>query len=139
MNTYQIFHKEREYAKSMGNPVLATVKAESKEAAEKENSGLGMTGVIATYLPFSHVDMPKCSCFGKDIECICAREERILRAYNSGEIIEPMREDDRNWCYKHIRKAIEFGYTVEDAKQCNDKQLAHQVLCSWSDYVQSMY
>ncbi len=45
--TYSIYHREREYAREMGDPLLAQVEAPSKEAAESMTAHMGLTGTLA--------------------------------------------------------------------------------------------
>jgi len=51
--TFAIYHREREYAREMGDPQLAEIEASSKEAAERPTAHLGSTGTIAVPLPGS--------------------------------------------------------------------------------------
>ena len=48
---FAIYHREREYAREMGDPKLREIEAASKEDAERLTAHLGMTGTIAVPLP----------------------------------------------------------------------------------------
>ena len=45
--TFAIYHREREYAREMGDPKLAQVEAATKEEAEHMTAHLGATGTLA--------------------------------------------------------------------------------------------
>jgi hypothetical protein len=44
---FAIYHREREWAREMGDPKLTEVEARSKEEAERLTAHLGMTGTLA--------------------------------------------------------------------------------------------
>ena len=44
---FAIYHREREWAREMGDPKLAEIEAPSKEEAERLTAHLGSTGTIA--------------------------------------------------------------------------------------------
>ena len=44
---FAIYHREREWAREMGDPKLTEVEAPSKEEAERLTAHLGSTGTIA--------------------------------------------------------------------------------------------
>ena len=44
---FAIYHREREYAREMGDPKLAEVEARTKEEAERMTAQLGATGTLA--------------------------------------------------------------------------------------------
>ena len=48
---FAIYHREREYAREMGDPKLGEIEAPSKEEAERLSAQLGATGTIAVPLP----------------------------------------------------------------------------------------
>jgi hypothetical protein len=60
---FAIFHREREYAYQMGDPILTEVEASTKEEAERLTAHLGMTGTIAISIlpPISAVLPPPAS------------------------------------------------------------------------------
>lgn len=47
---FAIYHREREYAREMGDPKLAEIDAESKAEAERLTAHMGMTGTWAVQL-----------------------------------------------------------------------------------------
>lgn len=47
MEKYKIYHRDREYAYAIGDPVITTVFAESKQEAERKTNHFGPTGVWA--------------------------------------------------------------------------------------------
>ena len=47
---FAIYHREREWAREMGDPKLAEIEAPSKEEAERLTAHLGSTGTIAVLL-----------------------------------------------------------------------------------------
>jgi len=53
---FAIYHREREYAREMGDPKLREIEADSKEEAERLSAHLGMAGTIA--VPLSHQTEP---------------------------------------------------------------------------------
>ena len=48
---FAIYHREREYAREMGDPKLTEVEAPTKEEAERLTAHLGMTGTWAVPIP----------------------------------------------------------------------------------------
>ena len=62
---FAIYHREREWAREMGDPKLTEVEAPSKEEAERLTAHLGTTGTIAVRIqqrsalsPFSERGTP---------------------------------------------------------------------------------
>jgi hypothetical protein len=56
---FDIYHREREYAREMGDPKLTEVDAASKEEAERLTSHLGLTGTWAVpQSPARHGGIP---------------------------------------------------------------------------------
>ena len=45
--TFAIYHREREYAREMGDPKLAEVNAPTQEEAERRTAYMGATGTLA--------------------------------------------------------------------------------------------
>lgn len=71
-------------------------------------------------------------CSASDEQCICPRDERVLRAYIAQESIRPMEPIEREWCLQEI-DSVE-GYDRSDFEGECDGGLARGVLNAWSDF-----
>ena len=52
---FAIYHREREWAREMGDPKLTEIEAPSKEEAERLTAHLGTTGTWAMPIPLTKV------------------------------------------------------------------------------------
>lgn len=77
----------------------------------------------------------ECACLGpgySDVDCMCGRDERALRAFCRGDLTE-MTAAQREWCVNEVARVE--GYSESDARQAGaDGNLAQLVLNAWTDY-----
>lgn len=77
-------------------------------------------------------------CMGEGHPCVCGPDERVLRAYDRGEVgLPPMTAEEREWCLEEADRAGEGAFPREEAEQFSDKDLANWVLRAWREFVQS--
>ena len=83
----------------------------------------------ATVMPHVSASAPdRCIC---EFEyCVCERAERALHMFRHGD--EKMTPEQREECLEQIG-AVE-GYERSDYEKAPDAELAHMVLCAWTDY-----
>ena len=68
--------------------------------------------------------------------CVCADEERVLRAYAYGLPMVAMTPEQRAACLEEI--SLVEGYDRKDYEDVSDKDLAAGVLSAWMDYVRDL-
>lgn len=73
-------------------------------------------------------------CMGSKHEggCACGPEERVLRGWIDGRVLQPMTPDQREYCLREIERVE--GYRRSDYEAANDALLALGVLDAWTDY-----
>lgn len=83
-------------------------------------------------------DLP-CQCFAGQENCVCGREEKILRAYSRGTSLRLMTPAERYWCVREADKAGEGAYNAAWLAGLDDQELARVVLQAWKEYVDSHF
>jgi hypothetical protein len=64
--------------------------------------------------------------------CVCAPEERVLRAWAYCGRTEPMTVEQRDWCLQEMSRTD--GYSAADHVNDSDAELARTVIESWVSY-----
>lgn len=65
-------------------------------------------------------------------------EEKILKKYAAGLMVEPMTSEEKAWCINEIvRKGEKFS--ASEVEHLNDQDLAYHVIQAWYDYVMDKY
>jgi hypothetical protein len=64
--------------------------------------------------------------------CACPAREKALRAYMDRRQLPPMTDEQRAWCLSEIEQVE--SYSADDYRDETDRNLAHGVLCAWTDY-----
>lgn len=83
-------------------------------------------------LPPSPVDVhapSSCVC-GYGECCVCPTTERALRAIHNAEV--KLTGEQREWCLSEIGRVE--GYDRREYEDSTDSDLAHMVICAWTDY-----
>ena len=83
-------------------------------------------------LPPSPIDVhapPSCVC-GYGECCVCPTTERALRAIKDADV--QLTPEQREWCLSEIDRVE--GYDRREHESNTDRQLAHSVICAWTDY-----
>lgn len=64
--------------------------------------------------------------------CACPAGEKVIRAYAKGKPQPRMSAEQRDWCLSEIGQVE--SYSADDYRDETDANLAHGVLCAWTDF-----